>query len=511
MDIIFWNSLRGTFGDKLSTPSRYIGPYKLKYWLEKHGYSGQVIDYVTYLSQEQLYTATKKFISEETAVIAISTTFIIKDLEKWSDGSFNMFPENICNVAMQLKKEFPKLKIILGGYGSEHFYGIPHFDAVVMSYTEACEDILLEYMDYIKLKKQPPFSKLLTSFINVPNGKSRMFYFQAREKKYNIEHDDFKWDIKDNILNGETLPLDISRGCIFACRFCSYPHIGKTKTDYIRGMEYVEQELLDNYNKFGTTNYMILDDTFNESQEKMRAFLNMTDRLPFKINYSAYIRVDLIARMPDTAYMLRDSGLWGAFHGIESMHPHGSKILGKGWNGTAEAKIFIPKLYHDMWNSKVPQLLNYMLGMPKEDLNDVFNTLHWFKDNNLYSIAYEPLYLKNPNISQSRVTITSEFDRNSEKYGFNFYEDQSEWKNGFSWYNETWNPKILFDGIGEIYKFIDDNKLRKVSIWNLGNMQLLGYDKQSLLTTYKGDYDVEEHNRRVTNMIQEYFEKLIKI
>jgi hypothetical protein len=170
----------------------------------------------------------------------------------------------------------PNIKFVLGGYSSEHLYGSGLFDATIMSYTDASEDIFVEYLDFLFDKGTEPEFKLITKYFNSA-GLPRKHYFTAKNKVYSIEVDDFKFTKQHAVLPGEALPLDISRGCIFACRFCNYPHLGKSKTDYIRGMEYVKEELIYNYENFGTTNYMILDDTFNETLVKMDAFYKMVE------------------------------------------------------------------------------------------------------------------------------------------------------------------------------------------------------------------------------------------
>jgi radical SAM superfamily enzyme YgiQ (UPF0313 family) len=512
MNVIFWNSLNG--GQDLL--SRYVGPYKVNHWIKKHGYTGQVIDFLQYLTEDEIVLSTKKFITDETLVLGISTTFLTYNTDnkdgltfRWKDGTKSAFPENILKAAYRLKKEYPHIKFVLGGYASDHVYGGPIFDAVIMNYTEASEDIFLEYLDHLKKGTEPPLSKMITKYSHIAPGipvTSRIHYHEARNKVYNIEHDDFRFSKQDAVLPGETLPLDISRGCIFACRFCNYPHLGKGKLDYTRGMEYVKEELISNYELFGVTRYMILDDTFNDTVPKMEAFLAMTESLPFKIEYSAYIRADLIDRFPDTAYMMQESGLWGAFHGLESLHPYASNLVGKAWSGK-KAKDFIPKLYHDLWGKKVPQLLSFICGLPKETPDDIMNTLKWHKENNLHGIFFAPLGLNNPNKS-NRYSIKSEFETNAEKYGFKF-NDNAWHTNG--WVNETWTDKTSRAFLGPIYKYLNDNNMRRASPWVLGNLQLLGYDKEYLFNIPLQNLDNADYRTRLNNKYREYYNLLMRL
>jgi radical SAM superfamily enzyme YgiQ (UPF0313 family) len=250
--------------------------------------------------------------------------------------------------------------------------------------------------------------------------------------------------------------------------------------DYVRGMDYIRNELIYNWEMFGTTRYMILDDTFNDTESKMQSFYDMTQTLPFKITYTAYLRADLINRFPDTAHMLKESGLWGAFHGLESLHPHASNIIGKAWSGR-HAKDFIPKLYHDLWKGEIPQQLSFIVGLPKETREDLNNTVKWFQENNLWSLVFYSLGLIGINERESKITLLSEFDRNADKYGFTFDKD-------LVWINETWNSQTAFQNTIELEKQISSG-LKKSNVWTLGNMEFLGYDKEFLFNTPINEID----------------------
>ena len=496
MDVIFWNSPPD--GDFFS---RYIGPYKLVHWIKKHGIESQVIDFITKLSEEQLYQITKKFITTDTLVLGISTTFLTMKSHVDSEGKSSPFPPHILKTVIRLKSEYPKLKIVLGGYISDHLNMGGLVDAVVMSYTNPVEDIFLEYVNHYKLGTPLPFGQLQSSLREERKKftRARMMYDTARNPKYHIEQDDFKWGPRDCILDRESLPLDVSRGCIFKCRFCQYPHLGKNKYDYVRRMEHIKEELIDNYNNFNTTNYMILDDTFNDTEFKMQAFNDMVASLPFKINYTAYLRADLIDRFPNTAYLLKDSGLWGAFFGLESLHPYASNLVGKAWSGK-QAKEKIPNLVHNIWNSEIPITSSFIVGLPKETKQDLWNTLNWWKQNNLHSIAFHKLGIINVN-ANSRYSVFSEFDLNLEKYGFRFEEK--------IWVNETWNEDDALAFSTQIQRHALSNN--KMTIWNLGNLLALGYTKEQLMTILIKDFDMPSIRELNRARYEEYFLKLSQL
>jgi radical SAM superfamily enzyme YgiQ (UPF0313 family) len=377
-----------------------------------------------------------------------------------------------------IKSEYPNLKIIMGGYKSEILDGYGLVDATVMSYTSASEDIFLEYLDHLSKGTEPPIGQLV--FPRKDSGgtaKPRMLYNTARNPRYNIEADDFRFSKEDGIIQGEPLPLDISRGCIFACRFCQYPHLGKGKLDYIRGMQYIEEEIRYNYENFGTTSYYILDDTFNDTEIKMRAFYDMTQRLPFKISYTSYLRADLIDRFPDTAHMIKESGCFGAYHGLESLHPEASKIVGKAWSGK-HAREFIPKLYHDIWGGQVPQHLNFIVGITNDTIENVNSTVDWFKSNDLHSVHFDYLQLFGTDNVNSLYTIQSEFDKNAEKYGYTFIKtDQT---GVTSWSNDNWTTDLAESVASQCNLAMKDHK--RLHVWALPALEWFGFSKDMLRT-----------------------------
>lgn len=472
MNVIFWN------GGINWSVSRTVGPYKVAHWLRKHNYTSQVIEFIDQLPEDVLYKATKKFIDDKTLVLAISTTFLALSMHRHSNGEKYWISEAALNVLKKIKVEHPDIKIILGGYKSEKLSGLGIVDATIMSYTTASEEIFLEYLNYITTGSEPPES---VECYWDPN--KRPVYNKARNPVYNIEIDDFKWSSQDLILRGEPLPLDISRGCIFACRFCQYPHLGKKKLDYIRGMEYLKDEILHNYENFGTTSYYVIDDTFNDTEQKMKAFYEMTQSLPFKITYSAYVRVDLIHRYPDMAHYLQDSGLYGSFFGVESLHPEASKIVGKAWSGK-HGREFIPKLYHDIWKKKVPTHTNFIVGITGETIESVDSTADWFIQNDLHSIIFERLGLNGPDDGPV-WSIKSEFDKNSSKYGFTMLqpEPNSIFAN---WKNDIWTRDSAGYHADRLNKKIYPH--RKVQSWAIQPMLWQGFSKDDIENKFRKDY-----------------------
>ena len=442
---------------------RYLGPYKVAHSLRKAGFTAQVIDFIMSMDEETLYHYLKKFITNDTVMLGVSTTFLCQKIHKHSDGVSRRTPEHIIKTLGRIKKEFPKMKVVLGGYMAEH---IADYGVVNCRIEGAAEDIVVELVRYFKTNKDEPKYKFVKPLWGV---KLQKIYNEPLVKKYIIEEDDFRFSKQDCIIPGETLPLEISRGCIFKCKFCQYENIGRGKFDYLRSMELVREELIYNYENFGVTNYNILCDTFNDSEYKMNLWHKTVTSLPFKIKFSAYLRADLLHRHTDVPHQLKETGVFGAYHGIESFHPVSSRVIGKGWSGK-QAKEFLPKLYHDIWDSKVAQHLNFIVGLPNDTVESMDYTADWFIQNNLHSITFDPLTLL-----QVSYRNQSEFEKNAESYGYTFNDRQ--------WVNGDWDRPMAVEKSNQLNALLYPHN--KVSSWVALSALSVGMPEEQILVTRK--------------------------
>jgi Radical SAM superfamily len=486
----------------------YDRSLQIAFWLRKHGYDCQVIDWVNHFNHDELYSLIRKFVSNSTAIIAVSTTFLCNSGYKHSDGIVRRIPEQVVSAIQSIKSIMPNLKVVFGGHMSDRLPSWGIADATVMTYTGSSEDVFLEYLEHLVYGNPEPIGEIVETTIG-QRPEYRMFYHSARNPKYNIEHDNFRFSTRDIILHGEPLPLDVSRGCIFACRFCSYLRMGKKKLDYVRGMDYIRDEIFYNHENFGSTNYFVLDDTFNDTEWKISEFYKMTQTLPFEIDYFAYLRADLLQRFSDTPYMLKDSGLLVAFHGLESLNPEASQVVGKAWSGK-HAREYIPRLYHEIWKAGVAQHVNFIVGLPGETESDIFDTANWFIDNNLFHIRYNLLSLGGKNNREHRYSVLSEFEKNPEKYGFRFNETPFVfYGTPMTWGNRTWTVGKA----AEVTNLVSSHVARhnKLLSWWLPIIHWYGFSKSDVLTKYQNEIDFESLRPTTEKFLQQYRDRLMSL
>lgn len=486
--------------DLSATSYRSIGAYKIANSCRNAGYSAQVIDHVIYFSEDELVKAMTNFIDADTIAIGISTTFIAVN------NSY--IPDPILNALATVKQLFPKIKFVFGGYGhlAVKLNQKIKPDALIYDYGE---DTFVELVDfYAGRGEEPPHQ--VEHMVRQEDGVRKIFksFKGPRTPKFQIETDHFRFVDHDMILPGETLPIEISRGCIFKCKFCNHLLLGRGKLDYLKDMELVKNELLYNYEKFGTINYYVICDTFNDTETKMKYWYDMVKSLPFKINYTVYLRADLLHRYPDVPYMLAETGLFSAFHGVESFNNTAAVTIGKGWTAK-HGKEYLPELYHNIWKDQIFQTLSFITGLPGDTRQDNIDMANWFVDNNMYHISIHPLGL----VANKLAKNASEFERNIEKYGYRFVDANNPQADGLGkfgyWENDTWNQR-------EVNNFLENEIWPKILPANAKHgswaiMQLLqyGYTHEAFLKENKSKWSIDKLKQQTTDWVNLYKSKIL--
>ena len=397
---------------------RSIGPYQVAHHCRRHGFTTQVVDFTEWFRTAELEEAVFKFVNEATLVLGVSTTFYRDTIESQyvdTDTRYmldnNPITERVANIIDKVKIKYPNIKIIAGGASSYLVKDNAMFDAVIHGYGEVA---VVNYLKSVRDKKRNLYPQLH----NVDNINGAVDHFD-------IETLDHAWTKEDCILKEETLPIEISRGCIFKCSFCSYPLNGKKKFDYLRDPERVKDELISNYEQFGTTNYFFSDDTFNDSTIKLERLHKVFTSLPFKIKFVTYLRVDLLHAHREQIDLLYEMGLGSAFMGIETFNHEAAKSIGKGMHPD-KIKNMLVELYYEKWKEEVSFTCSLIVGLPGETKETLYNTFEWMKLHPFNDMWF-PLRLG------VGTYWKSDFESNYDKYGYTL-DANGNWDNGIMTY-----------------------------------------------------------------------------
>lgn len=382
------------------------GPFRLATELRAAGFSTQCIDVS---SSALLEKALDKFITSETLWLGISTTFLttIFDLQfQRVDGNQMEYTSPYLeDLIARCKARSPKIKFIIGGasyvnlekYGFYSFIGFA--DTELVEFTRWCKD--------------SSYSPRIQRLGKVITGTEYQEFSTSK----------IKWEKNDLLTPEEYVPLEVSRGCIFKCKFCAYPLNGKTKGEWVKRYEVLREELLYNYENFGTTRYMIVDDTYNDSPVKVRELYEQVySRLPFKLDLTSYLRLDLMMRFPEEAAILRDSGYSSAQFGIETNNSASAKAVGKGVDFWKQVE-YLHSLRENEFKNVLTQS-GFIFGFPY-DTQDSMQELKDFllsPDNPLDDWHVKPLSINPVNQSQQKKYF-SEFDLEHAKYGYKIVDD----------------------------------------------------------------------------------------
>jgi len=428
--------------------SKNFGIHRAATEFRNNNIDTQVVHYFNRFSNTELDTMIDKFCNDQTSVVGFNTMFW-ENYDPIEKQHVLKKAKYICSV---VKQKYPNTKLIAGGpscriFLKEEFNNL--IDAIFEGFSEN------DFVPYIQNKIIVP-SKTYYN-IDVYNNIHGSFNFTNSNTIY--QKNDF-------LMPSETPTLEVGRGCIFKCKFCAFALNGKKKLDYIKDPKVLEEELLYNYENFGFTNYILSDDTFNDSTYKIELLHKVFTNLPFDIKFSSYLRLDLLNAHREQIPLLKEMGLIGAFFGIESFDKKASSLIGKGMDPDI-AKQMLLDLKNTHWGNRIKIGVGLITGLPYETYESHDRTMEWILDesNTVDQVVPFPLGVTNPNNAKPQPW-ESEFQINAEKYGFSWPNNDS-----IRWHNSIGPVKTL-DEAERLYELYSEC-VSKTARWKQGGFNLL--------------------------------------
>lgn len=415
---------------------RSIGAYRMANEWRDLGLRIQVIDFWSFLTQEgsgKVLKMLEKFIGKDTLFVGFSTTFMNNGVsalydvkhEKLDTYNYTTSHKGVNAMATDvavlkevrdfIKGKNPSINIVVGGARASTGFD-PIGDVRILGYGE------VHGIDYAKWKLG--LNKLFTARIDDNNV--RVLDYNSKAEGFDFTNSTTRWYDEDCIQPNETLPIEISRGCIFSCSFCSYPLNGKTKLDYLKSIEILRQEFVSNYERFGTTRYVFSDDTYNDTVEKLEWINEVRNSLPFDLQFATYARLDLIAAKPEQIRLLKENGLKYVFFGIETLNHSAGKSIGKG----AKPEKLIDTLHQcrEAWGNSVMTCAGFITGLPTDTYASMENWLEQIADPRfpLHTATISPLMLADK--TKTYRPWLSDIEKDTAKYGYSL-DRKSLWTN----------------------------------------------------------------------------------
>jgi Radical SAM superfamily len=452
--------------------SRGYGAHRLATHLRNNGYTCLVVDYSCIVSWNTYTAILDAAIGPNTLAVGFSTTWMPFKFngevrtrnpgEGVGDDGHRLSLQTL--TASFGKGEYKrwidyvkmcnhKTKTIIGGARIDFYLDAPVDYAIVgIGETET-----LDLLDSLSGKTKRIFNRIIDH-----DRKAHNNCWDFRDSSTSYTDYDF-------ILANETLNLEISRGCKFKCAYCSYPLIGQKTQNYLKHPDVIRKELIENYERWGTTKYFIVDDTFNDSTEKMRMMTDISQSLPFELKFWCYLRADLVAAHPEQIQLLKDMGIQECYFGIETFNPDTAKFIGKGM---ARDRI-IDTLYQckEVWGADSYIAAGIVVGLPHETRKSIQTAVDFFhrKDCPVDLPNTFPLSIIG-NHDVMKYMYMSELDRNYQKYGYYFPNPET---NLYKWAKDDDTDINSYDQAVEICDSINKTLTRKL---------------------YKGDFYVSSFN-----------------
>lgn len=501
-----YNGVILTGMDDFYMPSYSIGPYRLRTIAKRHGYNVRVLDFIHVLSKEldnrrrrqsgtfnfidliegsKLYRVLDKIISRETRWIGISTTFLQTSIT-----------DHLRDVLIKFREiKGYDFHLVLGG--ARVMYVDPHYawKYRIMGYAD---NAFVEFLNHVNNRPS-------TLIFERDSCNSMVVDSNKNYKDIDMATLATEWLPEDYIKPTDSLPIEISRGCIFKCAFCYFPLNGKAKFDYFRVKEDMVKELQQNYERWGTTTYLFLDDTYNDSREKLAFMDDVLKELDFKIRFYTYIKPELLVTWPETVQQLVEQGIQNAALGVESRNTETRKLIGKGM---AFDKIDDAcKEMYTLSKGTCSVTQNYIIGLPKEPISEFLETLQ-------YCINTEHVTTWNINamsiqrLGVGRNVYASIIDQNPKHFG---YEDLGPAKSApflINWRNEHTN----FYEAQEIKEMaIRESELhRRFGGWQTPIVRMVDFDVEKHLNkTLNKDIPWRDLRMKGVIRVHEYYDNIL--
>jgi len=326
----------------------------------------------------------------------------------------------VVKAALIIKQKRPDAKIVVGG---------PHPSIC----PEELED--LDCFDYIfKGEGEVTFPELLSA-IEYGNPLPRFIQGKPLENLDDASWADrFLFNTPEEpfvpFLTPPFVTIIAGRGCKYNCNYCQPAEriIFGSKVRR-RSVENVIYELKELQNNFHFNSFMIHDDCITEDREWVMQFCQNLKDEGFTQPFVAQSRADIICRNPDMVKALANVGLCLMIIGFESGSDRMLRYLRKGC--TRAQNLEAAQICHDL-NIKI--WANYMLGLPTETKDEVWETYSMLKEIKPYHCS-PALYTPHPGSDLYKI---------GEEMGIHLINDHDSYR------RNTFDAKIN----GPDYKFL---------------------------------------------------------
>lgn len=484
---------------------RYMGAYAVASHARASQHSIVVIDYFT--KHPHFFEYLENFLEADTAVVGISSTFLAptpkdKTFSQRSEAVSDFFTGElwhqsgdelkawVLKLKELLKKKTRRAQLVLGGVKSQYALWRPeyysHFDYVFVGPADYAFTQLLNQID---MNITPPVKQM--------NG------INFIDNTFDIENKfcpDARLTRQDAVLPNESLPLEVSRGCAFNCKFCHY----NKQASFRKDVSTLKNELIRNYELFGTNTYSFCDDCFNDHPKKVSDYCEMFLSLPFSIEWVAYARVDVAVKYPWSIDLMIKSGARGLYWGIESFDHEVARRAGKG-TSPEKVKELLHRLYNEHRDNCITEI-SLITGLPGETNESLERGLNWLLANPVVDILSIGSLGLTPYVEtlDKKLFDYADYSRNPQKYGFKEVRFKPDY-----WAHDTMdlpNAREWATRYQNEFRLVKKRRPFR-TVWLYPHLKTLGFTKSEIFKMYKSNDELPVSTDKIKLRFQSHLER----
>lgn len=165
----------------------------------------------------------------------------------------------------------------------------------------------------------------------------------------------------------DPFPIDVGRGCPFACTFCS------TKTFWgrkyrLKSPKRIVEEIQSIHDKFGKTQFKFAHDMFTMNRSKVIETCELIQKLDFPVEWSCSARTDCIDK--ELLDVMADAGMKSIYFGIESGSARMQMLINKKLKLDSAVELM-----EHLDNRNVEYVASFIFGFPEETEEDLSQTM----------------------------------------------------------------------------------------------------------------------------------------
>ena len=335
---------------------RAIWPHRVATYLRMHDWDAEVVDFTSFWKLEELQEFVRSRATSKTVMFCFGTAF----LNPWSPF-LNEF-------IAWLKKEYPDVPVVVGGQNAL-VTPAENVDYWVDSYGEnavltLCRHLIGTLSDPLKTDSSIPDKKVIRGLHHYPSTPLDNYLTD--------------YEARDFMQSYEMPQIETARGCMFNCSYCNFPLLGQTK-DVSVSKEAFKHQLQTGYEKWGITNWRVMDETFNDRPSKLQKYAEAVDELNYNPWMCGFARGDLVVKHKqhwDTYIRL---GFLGHSMGLETFNREAGKLVRKGMDPDQVKEGLLEfQAYTDIHApNRYRANIQLICGIPGETHESWYDSVNW--------------------------------------------------------------------------------------------------------------------------------------